>query len=207
LNEGVRGNLFVISAPSGAGKTSLVKSLMGSLADLAFSVSHTTRPPRSGERDGVDYHFVDEVRFDALQSEGRFLEHAEVFGHRYGTTREAVDTLRDQGKDVILEIDWQGARQIRATVPESLSLFILPPSRRELERRLRARAQDDETVIARRLADAVSEMSHYGEFDHLIINDHFDAALDQIRAVILAARTRRPRQQARYAALLRDLLA
>lgn len=207
MNEGVRGNLFVISAPSGAGKTSLVKSLMGSLADLAFSVSHTTRPPRSGERDGVDYHFVDEVRFDALQSEGRFLEHAEVFGHRYGTTREAVDTLRDQGKDVILEIDWQGARQIRATVPESLSLFILPPSRRELERRLRARAQDDETVIARRLADAVSEMSHYGEFDHLIINDHFDAALDQIRAVILAARTRRPRQQARYAALLRDLLA
>lgn len=207
MNEGVRGNLFVISAPSGAGKTSLVKSLMGSLADLAFSVSHTTRPPRSGERDGVDYHFVDEARFDALQSEGRFLEHAEVFGHRYGTTREAVDSLRDQGKDVILEIDWQGARQIRATVPESLSLFILPPSRRELERRLRARAQDDETVIARRLADAVSEMSHYGEFDHLIINDHFDAALDQIRAVILAARTRRPRQQARYAALLRDLLA
>ena len=207
MNETARGNLFVISAPSGAGKTSLIKALMESLTDLAFSVSHTTRPARSGERDGVDYHFVDQARFKALQAEGRFLEHAEVFGHRYGTTRGAVDTLRDQGKDVILEIDWQGARQVRVAVPDSVSLFILPPSRRELERRLRARAQDDEAVIARRLADAVSEMSHYGEFDHLVVNDCFEAALDQIRAVILAARTRRPGQQARYGALLRDLLA
>ncbi len=200
-----RGDLFVISAPSGAGKTSLVKALVQGLPRLAFSVSHTTRAPRPGERDGSDYHFVDPVAFEALVAQGAFLEHARVFDHSYGTTRQAADRLLSQGRDVILEIDWQGAAQVRRAV-DCVSIFILPPSRAELQRRLRARRQDEEAVIARRLRDAVADMRHCEEFDYLVINDDFDTALAELRAIVVARHARRERQWVANAELLAGLL-
>jgi guanylate kinase len=205
---GSRGTLFIISAPSGAGKTSLLRDVLESSGDeLALSISHTTRSPRPGEVDGRHYHFVDEERFREMIDAGAFLEHARVFDNFYGTSQAGVESQLDAGQDVILEIDWQGAAQVRELLPESIGIFILPPSRAALEERLRSRGQDDQEIIARRMQDAVSEMSHYGEYDYLIINDVFAAARDELAAIILCRQLRLPAQQQRHAALLGDLLA
>ena len=200
------GTLYIISAPSGAGKTSLVKALVDTMPGLAISVSHTTRPRRDGETDGVDYHFVDADGFAAMVEAGDFLEHARVFGNAYGTARSSVQAQLDVGTDVILEIDWQGAQQVRAAMPGAVSIFVLPPSRDELERRLRARGKDTEDVIARRLQEARSEMSHYDEYDYLVVNDAFGHALEELVAVVRARRLRLTAQQDRLGATLRDLL-
>jgi len=178
------GKLLVLSAPSGAGKTSLAHGLIERVPGTAFSISHTTRAPRPGERHGVDYFFVNERDFGELVAAGRFLEHARVFDNHYGTSRAVVENLMQQGKNVLLDIDWQGAASIKAQMPEAITVFILPPSREELERRLRGRGQDDDEVIARRMRDAESEMSHYGEFDHVIVNDDFAAALADLSAIV-----------------------
>jgi guanylate kinase len=202
------GTLYIISAPSGAGKSSLVKALLETSRDgVALSVSHTTRAPRPGEVDGSDYHFTDVERFTAMVAAGEFLEHAQVFDNFYGTSRQAVEQQLVAGLDVILEIDWQGARAVRACMPATLSIFVLPPSRAELEARLTARGQDDAAVIARRMRDAVSEMSHYDEYDYLIINDVFEQARDQLAAIMQARRLRLAAQQQRQADLLAQLLA
>jgi guanylate kinase len=178
------GQLWVIAAPSGAGKTSLVKALIERDSSLKFSVSYTTRRPRSSEVPGRDYFFVSEPEFRKMEREDAFLEHAQVFDHWYGTGREHVESLQAAGFTVVLEIDWQGARQVRERAPRSHSVFILPPSVAELERRLRGRKTDSEAVIERRLKDALSDMTHWAEFEHVIVNDDFDAALDRLAAVI-----------------------
>ncbi|MEK7206618.1 MAG: guanylate kinase [Pseudomonadota bacterium] len=178
------GKLFILSAPSGAGKSSLAKALIEILPDLGVSVSHTTRAPRPGEQNGVHYFFVSRSEFDAMVAAGRFLEHATVFGNSYGTSRAVIESLLKQGKSVILDIDWQGARSIKAQMPQALSIFILPPSRAALEERLRHRQQDSDEVIARRMREAVSEMSHYREFDWVVVNDDFAAALADLKAII-----------------------
>jgi len=178
------GKLFILSAPSGAGKSSLAKALMEALPDLGVSVSHTTRDPRPGEQNGVHYFFVSHGEFDAMVTAGRFLEHATVFGNSYGTSRAVVEDLLKLGKSVILDIDWQGARSIKAQMPQAVSIFILPPSRTALEERLRNRKQDSDEVIARRMHEAVSEMSHYREFDWVVVNDDFAAALADLKAII-----------------------
>jgi guanylate kinase len=201
------GSLFIISAPSGAGKTSLVRALIESDPAVRLSVSHTTRPPRPGERAGVDYHFVDEAHFLALAERGAFLEHAEVFGARYGTSVEEVDPWLERGVDVFLDIDWQGARQVRALRPEAVSVFVLPPSRTVLLERLRQRGQDTPEVIARRMAGARAELAHHGEYDYLLVNDRFAEALAGLRAIVGAARLSRRVQLRRHAALIADLLA
>lgn len=201
------GTLYIISAPSGAGKSSLLKALLKSGgACMALSVSHTTRAPRPGEVDGVDYHFTDVEHFTAMVEADEFLEHARVFDNFYGTSRQAVEQQLADGQDVILEIDWQGARAIRARMPDTVTIFILPPSRAELEARLTARGQDDAGVIARRMRDAVSEMSHYDEYDYLIINDVFEVARDRLAAILQARRQRLAPQQQRQAGLLAALL-
>lgn len=179
-----RGRLFVIAAPSGAGKTSLVRALMERERSLTFSVSFTTRPRRKGEIDGQDYHFVDEARFDELVGEDAFVEHARVFGNRYGTGRTQVEQALAAGQSLILEIDWQGARQVRERVPEALDVFILPPSRAVLEQRLRGRRTDSPEVIERRLRESVEEMSHWSEFRYVVVNDDFDRALDEMTAIV-----------------------
>jgi guanylate kinase len=179
------GKLFILSAPSGAGKTSLANALVESSADIEFSVSHTTRAPRPGERHGVHYYFVSREEFDALVKLGRFLEHATVFGNSYGTSRAAVDTVRARGKSVLLDIDWQGARSIKTRMPEAVTVFILPPSREALRERLMKRGQDSLEVIDRRMREATAEMSHYSEFDHVVVNDDFEAALADLRAIVL----------------------
>jgi guanylate kinase len=181
--------LFVISAPSGAGKTSLVKALLQRLPDLAVSTSHTTRPARPNERDGREYYFVDNPEFDRLVAAGAFLEHARVFDNQYGTSRRQLEEKLEKlaaGRDVILEIDWQGARQVRAALPDCRSIFILPPSREALRTRLTGRQTDSQAVIERRLADAVSDMSHFREFDYVVVNDQFDTAVDQLVEIIRA---------------------
>ncbi|NNF52193.1 MAG: guanylate kinase [Gammaproteobacteria bacterium] len=194
--SGERGCLFVLAAPSGAGKTSLVNALIESEPQLRFSVSHTTRSARRGEEDGVNYFFIERGEFAEMVAAGLFLEHAEVFDNLYGTSRVAVETLLGQGFDVLLEIDWQGAAQVRRAMPDSLSIFILPPGRDELERRLRSRATDSESVIQRRLRDSTSDMQHWAEFDYVIINDDFDRALAELRDVVhrggAASRSDRP---------------
>ncbi len=201
------GNLFVISAPSGAGKTSLVNALLKRMADMRVSVSHTTRTQRPGEVDGVNYHFVAREEFQRLADAGDFLESAEVFGNFYGTSQGWVRETLATGVDVILEIDWQGAQQVRRLLPEAISVSVLPPSKAALEQRLTGRGQDGPEVIARRMAEAVSEMSHYGEADYLVVNDVFETALDELCAIITASRLRVTAQQVRHTALLASLLA
>lgn len=203
MNQGL---LYMISAPSGAGKTSLVRKLLETTPDLALSISHTTRPARPGERDGVDYHFVSREKFAAMVEAGAFLEHAQVFDNFYGTSKQGLHDQLNGGADVLLEIDWQGARQVRKVFPEAAGIFILPPSREALEQRLRGRAQDSEEVIARRMEQAVTEMSHYYEYDYLIINDDFERALGDLQAVVRARRLYRPLQAARRRAILEALL-
>lgn len=187
---GRSGLLLILSAPSGAGKTSLYRALLERMEGVVASVSHTTRPPRPGESDGVDYHFVDQAEFDRLVEAGAFLEHARVFDRAYGTSREAVERDRASGRDVVLEIDWQGARQIRERVPDAIGVFVLPPSREALRERLVGRGQDDEEVIERRMRDAEAEISHYAEYDYVIINDDFEDALASLTAVVRGERCR-----------------
>jgi guanylate kinase len=175
--------LFVIAAPSGAGKTTLVHATVINSPDLRFSISYTTRPQRSNESDGKDYHFVDAAKFEALRAEGDLLESATVFDNFYGTSRKQVEEILADGHNVVLEIDWQGARQVRESMPDCVTIFILPPSLTELERRLRDRRTDSEAVIARRLRDAVSDMARWEEFDYVIINDDLDQAVAELEAV------------------------
>ncbi len=194
------GNLFVVSAPSGAGKSSLVSAVLAGDKRLALSVSFTTRPPRSGEMDGREYHFVDGKTFEKMLGRGEFLESAEVHGNRYGTSRKWIGESRAKGLDVVLEIDWQGARQVRKAFPDAVSIFILPPVPvlPELERRLRARGQDTEEAIQRRLHDAREEISHVGEFDYAIINKDFEEARRDLAAIVQATRLTLLRQSANH---------
>lgn len=204
--SGHRGTLYTVSAPSGAGKTSLVKALVSQCRDIRVSVSHTTRAMRPGERDGVNYHFVAPSTFAALVAEGVFLEHAQVFDHCYGTSRTWVEATLAQGVDVILEIDWQGAAQVRRQLPASVGIFIVPPALDVLRQRLQGRGQDDATVIAQRNAAAREEMAHCVEADYLIINDDFAVALAELTAVVTSQRLRVEAQMQRHRELLAALL-
>ena len=177
-------NLFIIAAPSGCGKTSLVKALLESSSKLSVSVSHTTRKPRKGEINGENYHFVSKERFGEMISNNDFVEHAEVFGNMYGTARSNIKKKLEANIDIILEIDWQGARQVRENMPNSISIFILPPSKNVLLQRLIDRGQDDDETISKRMKNSESEMSHYDEFEYLVINDQFDSALNDLKAII-----------------------
>jgi len=206
-SDSPQGSLYIFAAPSGAGKTSLVKALVETTADIEVSVSHTTRAPRPGEVDGVNYHFTDVAAFQAMVAQGAFLEHARVFDNYYGTARANIEQRLAAGVDVILEIDWQGARQVREQFPDSIGIFILPPSRQALEERLRGRGQDGDEVIARRMRDAESEISHYGEFDYLVINDDFATALVELAAIVTAQRLRTRVQASRHQQMLQALLA
>ena len=187
-----KGRLFIFSAASGTGKTSLAKALIESMPNLAFSVSHTTRPPRAGEQHGTHYYFVNQEQFDEMVAADRFLEHATVFGNFYGTSRAAIENMLRQGKNVILDIDWQGAHAIKEKMPESVSIFILPPSRAELKARLIKRGQDSREVVESRMRQAMAEMAHYPEFDHVVVNDDFDSALGDLRAIITGVGSPRP---------------
>ena len=201
-----KGTLYIISAPSGAGKTSLVQSLLTMLPDVVASVSHTTRPPRPEEVDGRNYHFIDEARYQRMVEDGEFLEHAKVFGNYYGTSRQHIQEQLLLGKDVVLEIDWQGARQIRQLMSDCMSIFVLPPSLQALSDRLRSRGQDSDEIIDRRMKEAVSEMTHYAEFDYIVINDEFDTALRELASIFTSNRMLLENQQQRHADLLADLL-
>jgi len=200
------GTLYIVSAPSGAGKTSLLKALRDRIPDLGVSVSHTTRLPRPGERDGVDYHFVDRVRFESMIEAGDFLEYAQVFDNLYGTSRGAVAVRLDRGETLILEIDWQGARQVRKHFPQAIGVFVLPPSLDTLRGRLTARGQDSEETVARRMRDAVNEMSHFDEYQYLVINDDFQKALDDLAALFRATQLSLAAQRRRHGRLLEALL-
>lgn len=203
-----QGTLYIISAPSGAGKSSLLRALLDATGDeLALSVSHTTRAPRPGEVNGEDYHFIDTGTFRDMIDSGDFLEHAEVFDNFYGTSKGGVQAQLVAGQDVILEIDWQGARQVRELMPDSVGIFILPPSREALRERLQNRGQDETAIIERRMRDAISEMSHYNEYDYLIINDDFSLALDELASIVRCRRLRLPAQARRQGNLLAGLLA
>ncbi len=209
-----QGNLYLISAPSGAGKTSLVKAMLNAASQgnsdtggLCVSVSHTTRPMRPAEVDGINYHFVDVATFKAMQAQGDFLEHAEVFGNFYGTSKHWVNERLAQGWDVILEIDWQGAAQIQTLLPQAISIFILPPSRRALLERLTNRGQDNAVVIAERMAKAVHEMSHYHQADFLVINDRFEQALDDLQSILRSSGLRITVQMQQNQVLLAELLS
>ncbi len=201
-----KGTLYIISAPSGAGKTSLLKALIADRDDIVVCVSHTTRAIRAGEKNTVDYHFIDKDSFLSMVKSSAFLEHAKVFDNYYGTSQQHVEQQLLQGLDVILEIDWQGARQIRKLFPDSQSVFILPPSLEALKERLEGRAQDDEQVIARRMKEAVNEMSHYAEFDYLIINDDFNDALQDLSSIFKAHRLRQLQQARNLENILIELL-
>ncbi|MBK1694094.1 guanylate kinase [Chromatium weissei] len=192
MNDGL---LFIISAPSGAGKTSLIKALINRDASLSLSISCTTRQQREGEIDGVHYHFLDQTAFAQAVTADAFLEHAEVFGNHYGTREADVRTCLFAGRDLILEIDWQGAQQVRVRFPAAISIFIVPPSIAELERRLNGRGTDNAAIIAGRMAQAYSELTHYVEYDYVVINDEFDAALNALTAIVNAERLRLARQQ------------
>jgi len=200
------GTLYIVAAPSGAGKTSLTRALLEQEPGIALSVSYTSRPPRPNEVDGVHYHFVSRGVFEEMIRRGEFFEHAIVHGDLKGTARSAVEHTLAQGKDVLLEIDWQGARQVREQMKDTVSIFILPPSRAELERRLRSRGADSDAVIRRRLADSRADIAHAQEFDYLVVNDEFAAALAELHAIVRNRQLRCDNQMARHAALLADLL-
>lgn len=202
-----RGRLFTISAPSGAGKTSLVSRLLDSFEQLSVSVSHTTRPMRPGEEEGLNYHFVSHQQFQDMLQQSAFLEHAQVFDNFYGTSQQWVESQLQAGEDVILEIDWQGAQQVRKLMPDTVSIFILPPSLETLRQRLTGRGQDDDAVIERRMCAAVAEISHYVESDFVVINDCFDTALADLCAIIRSHRLQLAPQQGRHGALLTALLS
>ena len=192
------GNLYIIAAPSGAGKTTLVNALLEGNHDIALSVSYTTRPPRTGEVDHREYHFITDAEFLQMAARGDFLEHAEVHGNRYGTSAPWIRQQTDAGRDLLLEIDWQGARQVRQKIPDAIGIFLMPPSMPELERRLRKRGQDSDEVITRRLAAALEEMQHVDEFEYVIINKDFDTALADLVAIVRASRLRLARQRQRH---------
>jgi guanylate kinase len=202
-----RGTLFVISAPSGAGKTSLVKALLANEPRLRLSVSHTTRKMRPTEQQGREYHFVKEEEFNARRAQGEFLESARVFDNLYGTSRAFVEEQLQQAHDVLLEIDWQGARQVRSAMPQCVSIFILPPSRRALAERLARRATDTPEVIARRLADAAADMSHYREFDYVVVNDDFERAVGELERIIVGRGADLRSARPELAPLIEELLA
>ena len=200
------GTLFIVAAPSGAGKSTLVNALLAREPAISLSISHTTRPPRTGEEYGRHYYFVERAEFEREIAEGIFLEHAEVHGNLYGTSRNTVAGLLGRGKDVLLEIDWQGAQQVRRAKADCVSVFILPPSRAELERRLRGRGSDSAEVIERRLHNSREEIAHAHEFDFIIVNDDFDTALGDLQAIVHAVRSRAGLQWQRHDALIADLL-
>lgn len=201
------GTLYIVSAPSGAGKTTLVKALVEQIDTLKVSVSHTTRAVRPGEVDGLNYHFTSREQFLSQVNEGDFLEHAEVFGNLYGTSQSTVEQTLADGHDLILEIDWQGAQQVRRALPHARSIFILPPSREALQQRLSNRGQDSDEVIAARMALATTEMSHYVEYDYIVINDDFQIALEELKSVLVGNRLTLARQQAVYHQLFSALLS
>jgi len=201
------GTLYIVSAPSGAGKTSLVKALLDAQPQVRVSVSHTTRPMRPGEVDGVNYHFVSREEFLERLEHGEFLEHAEVFGNLYGTSQRWLEQTLDEGYDLILEIDWQGAQQVRQVMPQAKSIFILPPTQEALRQRLTNRGQDSDEVIEKRMREAVSEMTHYVEYDYLVINDDFTHALIDLQAIFRANQLLQAPQQQRFRSLLEQLLA
>ena len=207
MSEVVPGTLFIVAAPSGAGKSSIVNAVLARDPRLCLSISFTSRQPRPGERHAEHYHFITADEFKAMVAAGDFFEHALVHGDWKGTARQSVLPQLAAGKDVVLEIDWQGARQVRRQVPGAIGIFILPPSREALEQRMRSRGQDSEDVIARRLAAAREEMSHYDEFDYVVVNEVFDAAVDEVGAIVAASRARRPVQQQRHAGLIAELLS
>lgn len=202
-----KGTLYTVSAPSGAGKTSLVKALVDSSEGIQVSVSHTTRACRPGEQDGVNYHFVSQETFMGMLEQAAFLEHAKVFDNFYGTSKSWVEDTLKQGIDVILEIDWQGAQQVRKQLPDTLGIFVLPPSEAALRERLTQRGQDDDSIIERRMRDARNEIEHYVESDYLIINDNFDVALSEFKSIITARRLTLEKQQQRHQSLLTGLLS
>lgn len=197
---------MIVAAPSGAGKTSLVRALVEREPDVFVSVSHTTRPQRPGDVDGQHYHFVNEDRFQAMVAAGEFVEHANVFGNLYGTSIAAIRRPLDTGHDIVLEIDWQGAQQVREQFKDAISVFILPPSKATLLERLSARGQDDDAVIEKRMASAVAEMSHYDEFDFVIVNDCFEEAVAELTALLRADRLRQGRRASELAPLIAELL-
>ncbi|WP_354622744.1 guanylate kinase [Psychromonas sp. MME2] len=202
------GTLYIVSAPSGAGKSSLIKALLAKKRDgsAQVSISHTTRQPRIGEIDGEHYHFVDVAEFQRLIAENAFFEWAEVFGNYYGTSRVAIEQALEKGIDVMLDIDWQGARQVRKMMPNAKGIFILPPSRKELESRLNKRGQDSSEIIAKRMEQAQSEMSHYDEYDYLIINDDFETATAEFSAIVKSLRNEQQKQAIKYRATIDELL-
>ena len=201
------GSLFVVAAPSGSGKSTLVNALLAKQPEISLSISYTSRGPRPGEEDGKHYHFVPRETFERMANDGDFFEYAIVHGDLKGTARQSVEPLLSAGKDVLLEIDYQGAQRVRAQVPAAVSIFILPPSRTELERRLRTRAKDSEATILRRLADSRKEIAHAREFDYVIVNEHFETALDQLGTIVRATRLHRRVQQQRLKGLIDSLLA
>lgn len=203
------GNLYIISAPSGAGKSSLINALLANLprSQVQLSISHTTRNPRPGEEHGVHYYFTQHEEFKRLIEQGHFLEWAEIFGNYYGTSLPMIERSLEQGIDVFLDIDWQGARQIRAKVPNVKTIFILPPSKAELEKRLIGRGQDSADTIAKRMSEAVSEMSHYNEFDYVIVNDDFQTALSELKSILTAERLKQAMQAERHQGLISQLLS
>jgi guanylate kinase len=198
----MRGNLFVVVAPSGAGKTSLVAALMREEPNIRLSISHTTRAPRQGEADGREYHFVERAAFEKMISEDEFLEHADVYGNYYGTSRKWIEEQLEGDHDVLLEIDWQGARQVRKLFPHMAGIFILPPSLAELRKRLQGRGKDSPEAIERRMASAREEISHVLEFDYIIVNERFEAALTDLVSIVRAARVSRAQQSVRLASRL-----
>lgn len=203
----IRGTLYIVAAPSGAGKSSIVNACLARDPGICLSISFTSRAPRPGERHAEHYHFIARDAFQQMIDAGGFFEHALVHGDWKGTARQSVEPQLAQGRDVLLEIDWQGARQVRRQVPEAVSVFILPPSRAALEQRMRKRGQDTESVIAQRLAAAREEMSHFDEFDYVVVNEHFETAVDEMCAIFTASRLRREAQVARHAGLMGALLA
>ena len=203
----MRGTLFIVAAPSGAGKSSIVNAVLARDPNICLSISFTSRQPRPGERHAEHYHFVSAQEFEGMVEAGDFFEHALVHGDWKGSARQSVEPQLASGKDVLLEIDWQGARQVRSKVPDAVSVFILPPSRQALEQRMRSRGQDSEEVIAQRLSAAREEMSHYGEFDFVIVNEDFGTAVDEMCAIFTASRVRRDQQVARHSRLITALLA